>query len=148
MEQPQAIRPVFIIHSLAHAAAAARAATEAEKAVTLSSAPGATGYAGAGWFLAVLAALAEMQPAADIDGLLDCGDDAAAAIEALHAGARWIRLDGAETLLREVAELAEAAGARLNGPAGPALDLGKVRDIDEACRAFLARTPSRGGGAV
>ena len=139
MKRPQKIRPVFVVHSLAQAEAAARAAAEAGTAVTLASAPGAAGYAGAGWFLAILAALAEAQPDADVDGLLDCGDDAAAAIEALHSGARWIRLKGADAFVAEVAELAEGAGARLNGPAGPALDLGRVRDVDGACRAFLAR---------
>ena len=148
MERSQDIRPVFVVHSLAHAAAAAEAAAEAGMAVTLSSAPGATGYAGAEWFLAILAALAETRPAAEIDGVLDCGDDAAAAIEALHAGARWVRLDATGAGLDEVAELAQSAGARLNGPAGPALDLGKVHDIDGACRAFLARPPSGGSAAV
>ena len=139
MKQPQKIRPVFIVHSLAQADAAARAAAEAGTAVTLASAPGAVGYAGAGWFLAVLAALAEAQPDADIDGVLDCGDDAAAAIEALHAGARWIRLEGADGFIAEVAELAAAAGARLNGAVGPALDLARVHDLDGSCRTFLAR---------
>lgn len=139
MKRPQKIRPVFVIHSLAQAEAAARAAAKAGTAVTLASAPGAAGYAGAGWFLAVLAALAEAQPDADVDGILDCGDDAAAAIEALHAGARWIRLDGADAFITEVAELAEDAGARLNGASGPALDLARVRDLDGACREFLSR---------
>ncbi len=130
-------RPVFVVHSLAQAEAVLRAA--AGTGVVVSSAPAAAGQAGTGWFLAILEALAERPGPADWEGLLDCGDDAAAAIEALHAGARWIRLDGPDGALREVAGAARTLGARVNGPTGPVLDLGRVDDAGEACREFLAR---------
>lgn len=135
-------RPVFIVHSLAHAEAAARAAAGA--AIVLSSAPGAAGYAGAGWFLGLLEALAEAHPAAEFTGLLDCGDDAALAVEALHAGAGWVRCTASGPALADVADIAGALGARLNGDAGPALDLGGADDAEGACRRFLAGAGGRG----
>ena len=45
----------IIIHGLDHARAALSAAAECERRVILLSAPGAAGYAGAPWFLKVVA---------------------------------------------------------------------------------------------
>src|SRR6202521_3028851 len=85
--------PVLVIHSLAHAVAALRAA-EAGRAVTLASAPDAGIYAGAGWFRALIAAARDAVPAAQSAALLDCGDDAGAAQGALRAGIDGVIFNG------------------------------------------------------
>src|SRR5438034_5530001 len=78
--QPSRDAPVIIVHSLAHAVAALGAAAETGHPVVIASAPDAGIYAGAGWFAAVLRAAREAVPAAECDALLDCGDDAGAAM--------------------------------------------------------------------
>lgn len=128
---PRKGRPVFVVHSLAHALAAASAA--GPRPIALSSAPGAACYAGVGWFLEILAETRKRMPEADVVAVLDCGDDAAIAIEALRAGAEEVRIRGAAA--DQVAEVAAALGARANGPEGPALDM---RWADrESCAVFL-----------
>lgn len=124
-------RPVFVVHSLAHALAAARAA--GPRPITLSSARGAACYAGVGWFLEILAETRKRVPESDVAAVLDCGDDAAIAIEALRAGAERVRIRGAAA--DQVADIAAALGARVNGPEGPILDMrGASR---ETCLAHL-----------
>src|SRR5256885_2135234 len=78
--------PVIGIHSLAQAVAALSAAAEAGRPVILASAPDAGIYAGPGWFGAVLRAAREAVPGAQFRPLLDCGDDAGAAMAAIRAG--------------------------------------------------------------
>ena len=125
-------RPVFVIHSLAHALAAASAA--GSRPIALSSAPGSACYAGVGWFLEILAETRKRMPEADVAAFLDCGDDAAVAIEALRAGAEGVRIRGAAA--DQVAEVAAALGARTNGPEGPVLDMRWANR--ETCLDFLA----------
>ncbi len=127
----QKSRPVFVVHSLAHALAAARAA--GPRPIALSSAPGAACYAGVGWFLEILAETRKLMPEADVAAILDCGDDAAVAIEALRAGAEEVRIRGAAA--DQVAEIAAALGTRANGPEGPIIDM-RWADC-ETCLAFL-----------
>ena len=127
----QSDRPVFVVHSLAHALAAASAA--GPRPITLSSAHGAACYAGVGWFLEILAETRKQMPESDIAAVLDCGDDMAIAIEALHAGAERIRIRGAA--VDQVADIAAALGACVNGPEGPILDMRSASH--ETCLAFL-----------
>ena len=127
----QSGRPVFIVHSLAHARAAASAA--GSRPITLSSAPGAACSAGVGWFLEILAETRKRMPESDIAAVLDCGDDAAIAIEALRTGAEWVRIRGAAA--DQVVDIAAVLGARVNGPEGPILDMREA--TYEACLAFL-----------
>src|SRR5207244_13210673 len=78
--------PVIVIHSLTHAVAALRVASEAGRPIILASPPDAGIYAGSGWFREVLFAARAAAPAAQSTAVLDCGDDAGAAMAALRAG--------------------------------------------------------------
>jgi acyl-CoA reductase-like NAD-dependent aldehyde dehydrogenase len=106
--------PVIIIHSLAHAVAALGAAAEAGRPVVLTSGPDAGIYAGPAWFREVLRAAQEAAPAAQFSTLLDCGDDAGAAMAAIRAGVEAIVFTGRADVAARLADIAARAGARLD----------------------------------
>ena len=105
--------PVIIIHSLPHAVAALTAAAEAGRPVVLASAPDAGIYAGPGWFREVLRAAREAVPTALFGALLDCGDDAGAAMAAIRAGVEAIVFTGRAGVAARLADIAAQSGARL-----------------------------------
>ena len=112
--------PAVVIHGLAHA----QAALQPGRPVLLLSAPGAAGFAGAGWWRALIAAALDRpaQQGPTQPDALDCADQAGRALEALAAGCRIIVLHPCPAF---DAVTARAAGA-LVLPARPAaLDLGQ-----------------------
>ena len=106
--------PAVIIHGLAHA----RAAVAPGLPVTLLSAPGAGVYAGAGWWRAIITAVAPGTP-----DILDCGRAAGRALEALRAGQKTLILRAPAPIFEEVGVAALGCGATLLGEAPPSLDL-------------------------
>jgi len=137
--------PVIVVHSLGHAVAALKAAAAAGRRVTLLSAPGAGGYAGAGWFRGLVEAAREAVPAARFSALLDCGDEAGTALAALRARAEGVVFTGRADVARRLADIARQRGARFETarPAA-ALDLGADFFAAEAglvarCAEVLAR---------
>lgn len=133
-----AARAIVTVHALGQAVGAARAAAAAGLPLLLRSAPGAGGYAGAGWFLGLVAETRRRVPDADIAGALDCGTDAATAIEALRAGAPLVGFRGEADTRALVDGIARDLGAALDEASGPALDLRGAGDPMRACAAFLA----------
>jgi hypothetical protein len=83
------------------------------QAVTILSAADAGISAGAGWWVALLAAAREAVPSAEFSTILDCGDDAGAAQAALRAGVEAIVFTGRTDVAARLAEVAAASGARL-----------------------------------
>src|SRR5260370_41956529 len=98
--------PVIIVHSLAHAVAALGAAAEHGRAVMIASAPDAGISAGPGWFGALLAAARAAVPAARATALLDCGEDAGAAMAAIRAGIAGIVFTGPADVAARLARIA------------------------------------------
>jgi hypothetical protein len=80
--------PAVIIHGIADA----RSALAPGLPVTLVSAPGAALYAGAGWWVALMAAARSEHPGRHFRDILDCGDAPGRAAEALRAGQRCLVL--------------------------------------------------------
>lgn len=109
--------PAVTVHGLAHA----RAALLLGLPVTLLSAPFAGVYAGAGWWLGVIAAACagDAQP----PHILDCGHAAGRAVEAARAGQKLIVLKAPATLLADVRGVAMGYGATVLDIAPPSLDL-------------------------
>ena len=117
--------PVIVVHSLAHAVAALSAAAEQGRPVVIASAPDAGIYAGSGWFGALLAAARAAVPAAAWTALLDCGDDAGAAMGAIRAGIEGVVFTGRADATARLADIAGQRGALLlTTRPEPALDLG------------------------
>jgi hypothetical protein len=131
----------IIIHSLAQARAALAAAAELGVPITLESAPAAGGYAGPGWWRALIEAARAERPAADVIAVLDCGEEPGAALAALRAGVPRIRFAGAAEMRARLAAIATQLGAAVEGPAVEenVLDLLEARDPLALSRRFLAR---------
>jgi hypothetical protein len=114
----------IVIHSLGHAVAALNAAAEADREIVLLSAPEAGIYAGAGWFKALVAAARAAVPAAEFLAMLDCGDDAGAAMAAIRAGIADVVYTGRRDVAERLAAIAAAHGARcIAARPAPLIDL-------------------------
>ena len=129
---------IFVIHDIAHARAALAAAAEAGVAVTLVSAPAAAAYLGAVVFREMVAEAAREAPGVAVTAMIDCGDDAGLALNALRHGLKAIRLRAGPEAMAAVADIAHQLGAHIDpDPAAPALDLLDRPDAPAACRAWL-----------
>ncbi len=117
--------PVIVVHSLAQAIAALRAAARAGRPVVLASAPGAGSYVGPGWFRELVAAAREAVPEASFSALLDCGDDVGAALAAIRSEIESVVFTGRTDVARRLADIASQHDVRLvtERPV-PTLDLG------------------------
>lgn len=115
MKRPRAVA----VHSLSQA----RLALQVGVPVTLLSGEGAGWYAGAGWWLAMMAALrsGHTPPFADI---LDCADAPGAAMAGLRLGQRRIVLDAGCPALARVAAVAATLGGEILTQRPNCLDLG------------------------
>ncbi len=128
----------IMVHDLAQARAAAAVAGELGLPATLTTAPGAAAYLGAGWAPALMAALAREFPEAEIGLVLDCGDRAGHVLAALREGVRLVRFTGRKAVATKLAEIAAAQGAELLRGRMPALDLAGEADPAAACRRWLS----------
>ncbi len=115
MKRPRAVA----IHSLAQGRLALRVGVP----VTLISGQGAGWYAGAGWWLAMMALLRRDQPPPFAD-ILDCADAPGAAMAGLRLGQRLIVLDFACPALARVAAAAATLGGEILTHRPSCLDLG------------------------
>ena len=110
----------------------------------LLSAPDAGIYAGPGWFSALVEAVREAVPAATFLSILDCGDDAGAAMAAIRAGIEAVIFAGRADVAERLAEIAGARGCRLSAERpSQSLDLGDLffaddEALDRSCADFLA----------
>ena len=136
----------IIVHDLDHARAALAAAAECGRPVTLLSPPGAAGYAGAPWFLRVVALAADEHPEAEWDAVLDCADRPGHVLAALRQGAMAVRFTGSKATAGKLAAIAESYGARLESGRTRALDLRGEADPQSACRSWLGTQGRRAGG--
>ena len=135
--------PVIIVHSLAHAIGAVKAAARAGRPIVLASAPEAGVYAGPGWFRALVEAAREAAPEARCSAILDCGDQAGAALAAIRAQVEGVVFTGRSDVARRLADIARQHGVRLETarPAA-ALDLGpdffaSAELIEQRCAELL-----------
>ena len=134
MTKPRSRPSAVIIHGLADA----RFVLGLGRPVILLSAPGAAIYAGVGWWRAVVAAARAERPDAPFEDMLDCGDAAGRAAEAIRAGQRIVILAAGPPPLRlRVLALAKECDAELlpEAPAAPDLAVpGMRRRLEIASR--------------
>jgi hypothetical protein len=104
---------VIIVHSLGHAIGALKAGARTGRSITLSSAPEAGIYVGAGWFRALVQAAREAVPDARFSAILDCGDHAGAALAAIRAQIEAVVFTGRADVASRLADIARQHGVRL-----------------------------------
>ena len=124
----------IIVHGLADV----RTALQPGLPVTLLSAPGAAGYAGVGWWMALIATGRAEFPHTPVQDVLDCGEAAGRALEALRAGQRILYLAPTSPAWTRVAAIAAECGATLLATRPPALDLA-APDAARKLRSWLER---------
>ena len=128
------------VHSAANACAALRAAAALNLPVTLVSAPAASGYAGAGYFAALIALARAEFPNVAVTDVLDCGEAPGHVLGALRQGLKTLCFRGDGDTAAKLAAIARAQDATLVTEDLPALDLARVADAEAACRTWLKRT--------
>jgi hypothetical protein len=122
--------PAVTVHGLEHALAALACG----RGVTLLSAPGAACYAGCGWWRALVERARTRHPETEAADILDCGDAAGRALEALRIGQKTLILDAACTAYAAVVAAAAECGATLLDQRPESLDLaepGALRRLAE-----------------
>ena len=142
--QPEPPRRAVVIHSHAHALVALAAAERVRSAsgpepsagLLLLSAPAAAGYLGPGWWAALIAALQPRMQAVDAVEVLDCGEAAGRAMEALRIGLRRLILSAQCPQQRAVLARAAALGATVAAQRPEALDLAES-DAERRLAAWL-----------
>ena len=131
-------RPI-IVHSLKKARAAVAVAAELGVPVTLASAPEAAGYLGALWFRELVAMAAAERPEAEVDAVLDCGDQPGHVMAALRQGLKRLRFTGPKSTATTLRALAGRYDAEIMTGALRAHDLMDQAEPEAACRRWLAR---------
>ena len=131
-------RPI-IVHSLKEARAAVAVAAELGVPVTLASAPEAAGYLGALWFRELVAMAAAERPEAEVDAVLDCGDQPGHVMAALRQGLKRVRFTGPKSTATTLRALAGRYDAEIVTGALRAHDLMDQAEPEAACRRWLAR---------
>jgi len=130
--------PVLVIHGIADARRALAAVrTAGGNGVTLLSAPAAACFMGPAWWRALVSLAAAEHPTIGITDLLDCGDAAGRALEALRLGQRQLVLAWSCRQRTTVLERAGPLGAIVHGDRPAALDLAD-RDAERRLRTWLA----------
>jgi hypothetical protein len=113
--------------------------------VVLASAPAAGVYAGPGWWRELVAAAHEAVPAARFSAVLDCGEEAGAALAAIRDQVERVIFTGRADVARRLADLARRHGVSLaTARPAPALDLGDAffaapERLQERCFDLLSR---------
>ena len=134
-------RPAIVVHDLAQAVGALRAAAAAGVAVTLWSAPGAAAYAGLGFLRALFEQAGETVPEARHDVVIDCAGSGVLAHEALSRGFSGVAFSGRGAMRKTLEAVAAQEGRRLvsAGPGRRALDLAHSTDPERDAAAHLAK---------
>jgi hypothetical protein len=128
--------PAVTVHAAAEAALAL--ALAGKRGVVLLSAPGAAGFLGPGWFLAIIEAARAEVPGVVHKAVLDCGDAPGQALAALRAGLREVVLQPGCPAFAQVVAAAAEISARVRPVRPESLDLGPLDLARGGARAKLA----------
>jgi hypothetical protein len=107
----------------------------------LLSAPGAAGYAGVGWFRALIDEARTQYPDVSMTPILDCASAAGDALAAIREGVQAIRFSGKKNIKDKIIDIALQSGVTVITKRAQSLDLGDIEiavaDLSEACRDWL-----------
>jgi hypothetical protein len=133
--------PAFVVHGLAHLRTALGVGRSRAVAVTAITAEGASAYAGAAWFLAMVAAGRADYPDVPLIAILDCGAFAGDAVMALRLGVGHLVFVGHPMAAARLAGIAAQTGARVLTQRPIAFDLLDVANPEQAARNWCQRLP-------
>lgn len=133
------------IHSLSEARIALTEARGLGQAVTLVSARGAAGHAGAGWWRALVAAARAEYPDVPMTAILDCDDSAGDALACLREGIERICFRGRADVAARLRQIGAQCGTEIDHELPDGLDLRPLRDKAAACRVWLRAEELRNG---
>ena len=105
-------------------------------AVLLLTEPGAHAWHGPGYLKAML------EQAGAARAVLDCGDDAGAAMLALRLGWRELHMTGPADTVARIVAMTAAAGSRFHAQLPESLDLGALGPVDEPLERWLVAAGS------
>lgn len=140
MPLPPAVR----VHGIDEGRTALSVARHLGLDVTLASAPGAAGHAGAGWWVALAAALRAEFPEVPFVPVLDCGEAPGHVLAAIRMGCSDIAFSGPDDVTDRLSDIAAQVGARIHPPVAEALDLRGVRRSRDAVTAWLKAADAAG----
>ena len=126
-----------IFHNMSHLSAALAVAAETGKQITLLTPVGGAGYADPGYYQRLLERAVSANPGVRCRCLLDCGADAALALQALRDGWMEIVFAGPAETREKIESAAGSMAPRVLAAAPAAIDLMASADIDAACRQAL-----------
>lgn len=106
-----------MFHDRASAEAAVQAHAADKRPLWLLTPPGAAGQGGPAYYREIVARAAAGRPGVEVEGVLDCGDDAALAHFALGMGWRHIVLRGPTGMRARIAAIAAETGAEVHAQA-------------------------------
>ncbi|WP_205574614.1 beta/alpha barrel domain-containing protein [Indioceanicola profundi] len=127
------------IRSLEDGRAALAIGRELGIPVLLASDPGAAGFAGPGWWTALVRLLAQDAPDQPFTAILDCGGAPGLVLAALRAGVTDVAFDGPAKVAAKLTDIAAQSGARLHPPVRQAADLRGSRDRIGRLRRIASR---------
>jgi DNA-binding transcriptional LysR family regulator len=126
----------FTVHGLPHLHAALAAGAQSGRAVVALSGVGASGYAGADWFMAMIEQGRRDYPDVVLTAILDCADRAGDVLVAFQAGVRHVVFTGHPRAAERLATIAVGYDASILSERPQSLDLMDVSDPAYAARAF------------
>ena len=133
----------FTVHSLDHLRAALSAGQACGRPVVALSAAGASGFAGAGWFAALVAQGRGEFPGAALTGILDCADRGGDVLAALKLGLTHLIFIGHPEAAIRLADIASQCGAAILAARPASCDLMNARDPHHTARAHCASLENR-----
>lgn len=139
---PTALAPLSVrVRCLADGRAALAVGRDLGRPVLLVSDPAAAGFAGVGWWAALVRLLADEAGDQPFTALLDCGDAPGHVLAALRAGVTDIAFHGGEEVAAKLSDIAGQMGARLHPPhEGTVIDLRGARDRAARLHQIAAET--------
>ena len=131
MDKPAAC---FTVHGLPHLRAALTAGALTGRPIVALSAVGASGFAGAGWFIALTEQGRQEFPNVSLTAILDCADRAGDVPAALKRGITHIVFTGHPEAAIRLQDIARQMGAAVLLERPASLDLLNFRDPFRAAR--------------
>ena len=125
----------FTIHSLTHLRAALTAGAETGRPIVALSAVGASGFAGAAWFAALIEQGRGEFPDVPLTAMLDCADRAGDVPAALRLGLRHVIFTGHAEAAVRLRDIASQTGAAIVATRPAGCDLIDTKDPFYTARA-------------